>query len=363
MKAKHNCLDPPPNEYAAGKSCPKKLNRCWICGATTSGCIVREKITCNDAEKSKATSMHKVCYDMLRRACPKDLFPVPPQGKITCSYMLKLNSLAVMHLPHLFGQTETLKIVEDTDMYLNDPITLEDEYLRIAFSHKPEELLQAAKTKLLKKRNELVEVMSLVRKVQDEEHYLFSEYQHLQEIVCNNQMESFHEQNNAAVSIQRFWKGFKVRKEMKAKKDIVIKLQAVARGFLVRRDFKSRLTAHRAKVKFAKDKKKREEDMKKKEKEREKQRKREQERKKQQLQKEKEKKMKKEVEEREKKHKEKMERRQKMFEQDQADKKKRQQQQNQNLYRKNGGAKRQFEGGQNEQNHKQFRDGSNPGMR
>ena len=68
-------------------------------------------------------------------------------------------------------------------------------------------------------------------------------------------MDSFHEQNNAAVSIQRFWKGYKVRKEMTAKKDIVIKLQAVSRGFLVRRDFKSRLTAHRAKLKFAKDKK------------------------------------------------------------------------------------------------------------
>ena len=88
---KHTCYEPPANRLLAGTRMPKKFNRCWICGRSTSGDLREDLYRCCDGNLARtSTTMQNLT-----------------KNKENCIPLLALKLLSqLFYAPRVFGRTD-----------------------------------------------------------------------------------------------------------------------------------------------------------------------------------------------------------------------------------------------------------------
>lgn len=265
---KHTCYDPPINRLLPfhNKKTASKSNRCWICGKATNNDLSENVYKCCDTTNSNnGTSMHKVCLDELFAAIPqageinpktgekpKRLLSLPKNGRFNCKYFHKCNSIAQQYLSAFINSTNenALQLESDSD---EDIVDLHEYNInKLKYFENPVHKMDNIREMLAQKRNQMSFYLAEYTKLVQEEHFLFFEYQKLQDLICNDEITRFNLQTMAATKIQKVWRGYSSRKNIERKHAIVSLLQTRIKGYLVRKEFKIKLAQKRAKEKFEK---------------------------------------------------------------------------------------------------------------
>lgn len=276
----HTCYEPPVNSYV--KSRPAgKAKRCWVCGRSTSNYSNSEKIRCEKALKSTdATTLHRACYDQLLQYVPKNEHLVAPKEGYNCHFFLRCNELAHKYMKEIIYPgsldkvTEVTKILANngqiqihqpkpnaaggTDTQLNidsDSDLGEDleEYNlnKIQFFQSPQQQLLLVKDQLNNVRRQMYELQQLyINKCHEESSY-FTQYQKLQDLICNDSLARFNLQNKAAITIQKTFRGYQNRSKYQKMREAAIVIQKNVKMIVARRSYKTKLASVKAKKKLA----------------------------------------------------------------------------------------------------------------
>jgi len=209
--------------------------------------------------------MHKVCLDELFAAIPqageinpktgekpKRLLSLPKSGRFNCKYFHRCNSIAQQYLSAFINSTNenALQLETDSDEEIGD--LHEYNINKLKYFENPVHKMDNIREMLAQKRNQMSFYLSEYTKLVQEEQFLFFEYQKLQDLICNDEITRFNRQTIAVTKIQKVWRGYSARKNIEKKNAIVSLLQTRIKGYLVRKEFKIKLAQKRAKQKFEK---------------------------------------------------------------------------------------------------------------